>query len=61
MLGGFRGGLGADPPLRVLVLALFGPFELFDRGWGECLFYDSVVSGCVPVFYGIEGIVQENI
>ena len=41
MLGGFRGGLGADQThLRgSLFLVLSGPFGLFERGWGECFVY----------------------
>ena len=48
----FLRGLGGrpDPPLLALVLVLFGPFGLFERDWGECLFCVPVVSGCVPVF-----------
>ena len=44
-------GDGQGPPLWVLVLVLSGPFGLFERVVGECLFCVSVVSGCLPVFW----------
>ena len=51
---GLSRGLGGrpDPPLGVWFLVLFGPFGVFERGWGGVFFLRSVVSGCVPVFCG---------